>query len=449
MTMLKVLMWIYQRPMVRGLARLLLPRSVRLNAMHRAALKASENTRFVRTPNWKVELPPVGLQNLPGESRHGERAGINVFGYLRGQFGLAESARYYARALMEAGTPVALVDLELDLPHGWQDDSLQQQLGEVAPYPVSLIFVNPDYFEEALQKIGPERLKHKHLIACWFWELETIPSSWLPVIERVDEILVASEFVAGAFRRVTSKPVLCVPLPVGGPRTSELTRADFGLEEDSFIFLCTFDFNSWIARKNPQAAIDAFKLAFPDDPSVRLLLKTINGHRHVEAFQRFLDQARSDPRILVRDDLIDGAHVGALQRCCDVYVSLHRAEGFGLGMAESMWLGKPVMATGWSGNMEFMDAGSAALVDYRLEMVGEGEYPHEAGDRWATADVRDAARHMRRLMDDPDLRHELAKAGSAKVHHVLSPQRCASLINARIAEVMSGKEKPDGGCGNA
>ncbi|KAG0952520.1 hypothetical protein G6F31_013544 [Rhizopus arrhizus] len=229
MTMLKVLMWIYQRPMVRGLARLLLPRSVRLNAMHRAALKASENTRFVRTPNWKVELPPVGLQNLPGESRHGERAGINVFGYLRGQFGLAESARYYARALMEAGTPVALVDLELDLPHGWQDDSLQQQLGEVAPYPVSLIFVNPDYFEEALQKIGPERLKHKHLIACWFWELETIPSSWLPVIERVDEILVASEFVAGAFRRVTSKPVLCVPLPVGGPRTSSYRCFQTGL----------------------------------------------------------------------------------------------------------------------------------------------------------------------------------------------------------------------------
>ncbi|KAG1579712.1 hypothetical protein G6F46_015617 [Rhizopus delemar] len=96
--------------------------------MHRAALKASENTRFVRTPNWKVELPPVGLQNLPGESRHGERAGINVFGYLRGQFGLAESARYYARALMEAGTPVALVDLELDLPHGWHDYSHQLQL---------------------------------------------------------------------------------------------------------------------------------------------------------------------------------------------------------------------------------------------------------------------------------------------------------------------------------
>ncbi|WP_258015233.1 glycosyltransferase family 4 protein [Stenotrophomonas maltophilia] len=446
MTVLKLLTWVRRQPALHAISRLLLPHSIRVDAIHKAALKASEATRFPRTANWAKPLQtPVGVP----QAKNAQHQGLNVFGYLRGQFGLAESARAYIRALMEAGTPLALIDLDLDLPHGREDDSLRQHLGEIAPYAVSLIFVNPDYFEQALKQLGEDRLKHRYLIACWFWELEEIPSSWLPIIDQVDEILVASSFVEEAFRRVTQKPILRVPLPMGELRASTLTRADFGLEDDTFIFLCTFDFNSWVARKNPQAVIEAFKLAFPSDPSVRLLLKTTNGFRHAEVFQRFLGEAASDPRIIVSDDLIEGAHIGALQRCCDAYVSLHRAEGFGLGMAESMWLGKPVVATGWSGNMEFMDAGSAAIVDYTLELVGDDEYPHEAGARWAVADVSQAAHCMRRLVDDPDFLKQLAAAGTRRVQEVLSPQRCAGLINARIADVVAGKAMPNGGNGNA
>ncbi|WP_295917669.1 glycosyltransferase family 4 protein [uncultured Xanthomonas sp.] len=429
--------WIRQRSGLGVLYRKL-PLSWRVGAARLLSAPSADSVRFTRTPEWSIPLPSlVAGPVAPMQAAAGP--GVNILGYVRGQFGLGESLRMYARALIEAGVPVRLFDIDLGLPHGWDDHSLDAWIGDDLPYPVSIMFVNPDYLERALEFVGVERLSGRHLIACWFWELERVPEAWLPAIGLVDEIMVASRFIEDAFSKVTDKPILRAPQPLSAIGDSGLQRADFGLDEGKFIFLTTFDFNSWVERKNPYAAIAAFKRAFPQGrDDVRMLVKSSNGYRYQDWFRRLLNEAATDPRIIVRDEVIDRAHVYALQRCCDAYVSLHRAEGFGLGLAECMAMGKPVIATAWSGNLDFMETGNAMLVGYRLVPVREGEYPHEPGDVWAEPSVEEAAAFMQRLADNPTEALEIGQRAAKAVGALLSPQRAAFAIETRLRELAAG-----------
>lgn len=412
-----------------------LPQGFRARVSSRLVAQACN--RFVRTQAWEHPLPALPHEAaLVATQISSVSVGVNIIGYMRGQFGLAESARMYARALIDAGIPVALHDIDLDLPHGWDDRSLESWIGHEMPHPISIIFVNPDYLHQALEKIGDANRSGRYLIACWFWELEQIPGNWLSAIEHVDEIMVATRFIGDAFRQVTDKPILRVPLPLSEVSDSGLQREDFDLREGRFTFLCTFDFNSWIERKNPFAVVDAFLQAFPEQrDDVCLLVKSINGFRHPECFRHLLDMVRGDARIVVRDDVIDIAHVRSLQRCCDAFVSLHRAEGFGLGLAESMLAGKPVIATNWSGNLEFMDETNSCLVGYRLIPVQNGQYPGADGQQWADANVDEAANWMRRLADEPGLAARIGASARDSVLRTLAPQKAAGTIMARLKEL--------------
>ncbi len=373
----------------------------------------------------------------PG-AEYAHAVGVNIFAYARGQFGLAEGARLYARALLAEGYPVAIHNIAIDVPHGMDDNSLDAHIGEETPYGVNLIFVNPDYLDEAIAVIGRERLGNRYLIACWFWELEAFPDAWLPGLELVDEVMVATQFIEKAIKRITDKPVWYVPLPVGEANDSGLMRADFGLEDDAFIFLSSFDFNSFLTRKNPLAVISAFQLAYADGrPDVRLLIKSSNGHRYPMMLQELLAAASGDKRIIIRDEVIHRSDVQALQRCVDAYVSLHRAEGFGLGLAECMRLGKPVIATAWSGNMDFMTDANSCLVDYNLVPLHEGEYLHCEGQHWAEPSVSHAAEQMRRIVDDRSFAARIGARAAQDVRDRLSPHVTAQLIIQRLEALSS------------
>ncbi len=366
--------------------------------------------------------------------------GVNIFGYLRGQFGLGESARMYARSLLEAGYPVALVDIDLDLPHGLDDPSLEAHIGLTAPYAINLIFVNPDYLQRALDEIGNQRLEGRYTIGCWFWELESIPDEWLWALDAVDEILVASTFVEAAIKRVTDKPVTLVPLPIFDVADAGVRRSEFGLPANKYLFLTTFDFHSSIHRKNPYAVVEAFQEAFPADrDDVCLLVKSSNGYQHPERLHQLLSCGVDDPRILVRDQVLGRAHLQALQRCTDAYISLHRAEGFGLGLAECMALGKPVIGTAWSGNTDYMSSENSCLVEYTLVNVLPGEYPHNQGALWAQPDISHAAVFMRELVDDAGFSKELGERACSDVRRELSPALVADKLIARFGVVLGSK----------
>ena len=172
--------------------------------------------------------------------------------------------------------------------------------------------------------------------------------------------------------------------------------------------------------------------AFPwgrDD--VQLIIKSSNGHRYPELFLGLLKAASADPRIILRDEVIDGRHLHALQRCADAYVSFHRAEGFGLGMAECMRLGKPVVATAWSGNMDFMAPKTVAWSTSLLP-VAEHQYPFWQGQRWADPDVKQAATLMRRLVDEPGFAASVGAQAAARIRQTLSPQTVAARLAARL-----------------
>lgn len=424
--------WIRRQPWLRVIYRHF-PEDLRNRTSGALAAHASEQLKFKRTESWGRAnwLPKAVVASRRGTSS--DAVGVNIFAHVRGQFGLAEGARLYARALLEEGYPVAIHDIDIDVPHGMDDHSLGAPIGGEVAHEVNLVFVNPDYLEQAMANIERERLGERYTIAGWFWELEKFPDEWLHALRRVDEVMVSTGFIRHAVAAVTDKPVWNVPVPIGQPPDSGLARTDFGLGENDFVFLCSFDFNSYVERKNPEAAIEAFRRAFADRrPNVKLLVKSSNGHRHLEKLRVLLNVVGADERIIVRDEIIDRAELGALQRCADAYISLHRAEGFGLGLAECMRIGKPVIATAWSGNMEFMTPENSCLVDYRLVPVEEGEYPHHDGQRWAEPDVDHAAKLMRRLVEDPAFAARIGARAAQDIRARLSPHAVAQEIIRRI-----------------
>ncbi|WP_267118806.1 glycosyltransferase [Xanthomonas sacchari] len=300
-----------------------------------------------------------------------------------------------------------------------------------APYPIDLVFVNPDFFAHVPLHPG------NYVIGFWFWELERVPLDWLDAIDAVDEIWVATEYVAHAFRSVTQKPVIVVPHPVPIPLgpVGGIEKPDFDLDPSSFSFLFSFDFNSWVERKNPWAVISAFESAFPrGDEPVQLLIKSSNGVCHAQALRRLLRRVRKDRRIVVRDQILGQNLVDGLQWTVDAYVSLHRAEGFGLGMAEMMAKGKPVAATAWSGNCDYMDETCAGMIGYRLVQVGTDDYLGDGGV-WADADVQEAASWMAHISQDRCAAKSLGDAARQAITDRLSVERAVEVMGGRLREI--------------
>jgi len=405
----------------------LLPRALREFLGVVAWRKLWAGMRFPALPECSVAA------TSPGEVGRHARSRVNVFGFFGGQFGLGESARLYASALADSGVSIAVLDVDLGLPHSRQ---AYQRYG--APNPcidaVDLVVVNPDYLDRALPQIDALGKDRRMRVGCWFWELDTVPDRWHGALRHIDAILVSSEFIERAVAKVTDKPILRVPLPLRPRVDSGLGREAFGLSREAFIFLCSLDFHSSIYRKNPSAVISAFCQAFPRrDENVQVIIKSINGTYYPAQFAELIEAAKADQRVLIRDQAIAAPHMRALQRCCDAYVSLHRSEGFGLGLAECMELAKPVIGTAWSGNMEFMNDENSCLVDAVTIPVIVGQYQDAPpGSVWAEPDVRVAADWMRKLVSDPEFARKIGERAAADVEEKLSPRRVAAELMCKI-----------------
>jgi len=210
------------------------------------------------------------------------------------------------------------------------------------------------------------------------------------------------------------------------------TRAQFGLPPNDFLFMVMYDINSSQARKNPEAAIKAFQAAFPNPKGVKLVVKTHGSKTNPEDFLKLQKMAGESPDIILINRTLNRADLRALQSLCDCFVSLHRAEGFGLALAECMYLGKPVIATNWSGNLEFMDAENGCMVDYELVEVRETSGPYKKGQQWAEPDHEHAARWMKKIVGDPALRMKIALKGKARIMNDFSPLKIGKAYEKRL-----------------
>jgi glycosyltransferase involved in cell wall biosynthesis len=350
---------------------------------------------------------------------------------------LGENLRAFARACRQDAIPFNVKDVDMRLTTRQADRSITAHVSEVLRHNCAVYCLNPDMMKPIQSILVESRAAGRRNIGYWFWELEQIPDEWSHFIAEVDEIWVATEFIADAMRRATDKPVLKIPTPIDVTLPRSYSRGEFGLPDDRFLFLFSFDFHSFAARKNPEAAVRAFQRAFaPERRDAGLVIKSINGRNKPAAMQAMRNLIGDDDRIVIVDEFFTRDQVSGLQSVVDAYLSLHRAEGLGLGLAESMFLGKPVIGTRYSGNLEFMDDTNSCLVDCTMIPIRKGEYLYDdARFRWADPDVEQASRWMRRLVDDAAFRERIAKKGRDDIHARFTYAGAAALIRRRLADL--------------
>ena len=356
--------------------------------------------------------------------------GVNVVGHFAAESGVGESARLLVSALRAGRIPHELVGYVETVAR--QGDPFGGHESNEATQDVNIVCINADELTPFVHGPGRTLFDGRPTVGLWMWEVDEFPPSMAAAARYVDEVWMGSAHSAEAVRAAVDVPVFTFPLPVVPLDAPTLSRADLKLPADAFVFLFAFSFHSVVERKNPFALIDAFTRAFAPNEGPRLVIKSIHGDRNLPQLERLRAAAAHRDDIEIRDGVVSRAEHASLVHACDAYVSLHRAEGFGLTTAEAMAIGKPVIATGYSGNLENMTAENSWLVPYELVEVGPDARPYPAAARWAEPDVDAAAAAMREVVDHPA---EAAKRGERAardiaIHH--GPAARVKFINERL-----------------
>jgi glycosyltransferase involved in cell wall biosynthesis/2-polyprenyl-3-methyl-5-hydroxy-6-metoxy-1,4-benzoquinol methylase len=366
--------------------------------------------------------------------------GMNVAGYFRAEAGVGEAARLLTNAIEAAGIPHSTIDYGATLSR--KGHTFAERGGGKAPYDVNIVCVNADQIPRFATDAGAAFFEGRHTVGYWFWELEQFPSTMHAAFDYVDEVWAATRFVAAGIRAIGRRPVFTIPLPIPIPPCSpDVTRTSLRLPP-GFMFLFMFDFFSTLERKNPVALIRAFDRAFRVNEGPILIIKTINGESRLNDLEKVRAAARGRPDILIVDTYYSADQKNSLLGLCDCYVSLHRSEGFGLTMAEAMGLGKPVIGTAYSGNLDFMTPDNSYLVDYAQAAVPADCPPYPKGTPWADPNIDQAAEYMRRVYEAPA---EAAWKGQLARQDVLTKHNAASVarvVNERSESIKQARASP-------
>jgi len=358
---------------------------------------------------------------------------VNVAGYFRAELGLGVAARSIVSALEAARIPFNTVSFDATVNR--QDQLFVDRHADGATVDINLICVNPDQLGVFAQQTGPELRHCRYTIGVWFWEVEDFPKSFHGAFNYVDEIWVASEFMRRAFLKVSPKPVFKYCLPILTPQVDQsLSRADLSLPA-KFIFLFSFDLLSVLERKNPLGLIEAFTRAFPDGAGPALVIKTINGDKRCLEMEKMRYAIRGRTDIILMDGYLSQTENSTLAALADCYVSLHRSEGFGLTIAEAMALGKPAIATAYSGNLEFMTPDNSYLCPARRSEVGPEREPYPATSHWSEPDIETAAQLLRGVYAHQEEARARGLRAAEDIRKHYSPQVAGAQIRDRLATI--------------
>jgi glycosyltransferase involved in cell wall biosynthesis len=353
--------------------------------------------------------------------------------------GIGEGARLAYAALDTTGFAPAAFDLSQAFGQAEFTGASRRALA--AGSGTLIVHHNAPYMPHALWALGRARIHGRRIIGYWAWELPKLPPLWRHGFRFVHEIWVPSTFTRDAVAAATNLPVHVVPHPLPKRPITPDMRGKLGLSREALVVLNVFHLGSAYARKNPLAAIAAFRKAFGDSGRELLVVKLIDNG--ADPARRELGAAiAGSSNIRVIDGTLPEADMAGLMAAADIVVSLHRSEGFGLVPAQAMALGKPVVATGWSGNLDFMTERNSALVSYTLVPVRDAEGAFDAADQqWAEPDIRHAAEWLRRLGASPEMRVSMGATAAADVNAQLSPETFARTATALIGAAEKPKQK--------
>lgn len=368
--------------------------------------------------------------------RAADIAGIRVTGYVSDESGWGAAGRGYVRALQRLHVPMTVHDVSALTTNRSEDRSLRVDSTAIKT-DVNLVCVDAGQHFALLSEVGESFFEGHYNIGAWAWELPRFPERWYDRFAYYDEIWVGTSFIASALAPIAPVPVVRVPPVINVPPASRARgRQRLGAADGEFIFVFVFDVHSHLQRKNPHAAIAAFRRAFDGRDDVRLVLKSVNASADPAGYADVRARA-AGARIDVLDGYWQAHEVRDLMAACDAYVSLHRSEGTGLTIAEAMALARPVIATDWSGNTDFADASNSYPVGYALETIERNVGPYRAGETWAEPDVEHAAWLMRHVVANPDEAHRRGLAARTRMRQDYCEDAIAALVRSRLDVVAS------------
>ncbi|KQP75492.1 hypothetical protein ASF41_15665 [Methylobacterium sp. Leaf111] len=417
---------------------------------------------YATRPNWQAQFPAAmideasaqalldhlatrgsGLPFLPRgwvEARRKKslardivRPGVNILGHFAYPSGLRISTESLVEGLRENAVAVSARDVPVSVT---TDDPIGHRFQGFEIYDTTLIHVQPEpLFDDVHERAGLWLYDEGiYRIGYWYWEFDEVPASWNRAALSCDELWTATQFIADGLRERYRQPIHVLTPGIEIPVFQRMSRSRFGIPDDEFVFVFVFHMTSVMDRKNPIGLIQAFRQAFDKSDKARLIIKTSFGARHPEALAA-LKAAACEARIDIIDAVFTRDETLSLIDCSDSYVSLHRSEGFGLTMAEGMLLGKPVVATRYSGNLDFMDDDNSLLVDFRLIQLDHDIDPYKAGLQWAEPSIGHAAVLMRRLFDQPTHARAIGARAKSDLEQRLSYRNTGRSVANRLAEI--------------
>ncbi len=365
------------------------------------------------------------------------RPGLNIVGHFLSENSIGDSARSSVRAADAAGIATCLVNLRSPTPIRQSDETLKPRLAKELTLPASLYHTPVREAPEIEEYQGAGIMDGRYNIAYWAWEADAFREDWIKFARAFDEIWCPSHFVTEAIQMRVPVPVLTMPHVIEfSPPGRRNFREKFGLPERLFLFLFVFDMYSLTARKNPAAVVEAFRRVVSKNPATGLVLKTHNGDKHAKEMAELQQEIAGVPNVFLIDRTFPRHEVYQLMACCDAFVSLHHAEGFGLCVAEAMYLGKPVVSTDWSATAEFVTPKNGFPVRYRLESLQHNTDVFARGTEWANPDVGHAASCMEKLAADPGLCAALGTQGARDVRERFNAAAVGRRYAQRLASIM-------------
>lgn len=359
--------------------------------------------------------------------------GVNLMGPFRYPSGLQVELTHTQEVLARAGIPTATRDLPVIFPNTVTDP---QRHRDLEAFDITLIRTAAgDRVDDVYRRAAIHPRVGVYRIALWYWELETFPEEPIRHADLANEFWGPTRFIADAIAAwISDRPVQAMLPGLELPPVTVRPKTHFGLDPAKFLFLFLFDFASVMERKNPLGLIEAFRRSFRPDEPVQLAIKVTRRERYPEDFAR-LSRAAEAAGVVILDQMLPYPETISLLATCDCYVSLHRSEGLGLTMAESMLLGKPVIATAYSGNLDFMTPDAALLVNYQKIPLTENFGPYPRGAFWADPSIDQAANLMRWVVDHPDQARQWGHRAKQHAEAVLSLEAASRRLRRRLDEI--------------